>query len=218
MSLAIALNVGMQSDRRRMRAKRVTKAYSSRTARPRVRRRGRGDFLSIAAIELLLIALRPRDWPPHFLGAWIILKCELELADNVAQSIVLKAISAADVAASALAADKRRATDKEVQTLIANYVVKLADIWSQAGLEFSRADFNLNDAFRSKFRRFAELILVAITAPWSLQQELRELPAERQPWKTVQNSDYRWLVKDQYIQAALRQTGTVDTPDNNNCL
>ena len=183
-----------------MRAKRVRKAYFARTAHRRVHRPVRSHFLSVAAIELLLMALRPSDWPPHFQGAWIILKSELEVPDDLARYIALKCISAAYVAATALRAEKGRPTTKEAQVVITNYVMKVAKIWSEAGLKSSRA-------IRSKFHRFAELILVAITAPWSLQHELRELPAESQPWKTMQNAGYQWMVRDDHVRKAFRQTG-----------
>ncbi len=82
---------------------------------------------------------------------------------------------------------------------------ELAEIWQQAGLTPSRAIAYLDDSYRSRFHRFAELILTAMAAPWALQHNRRNWSDEREPWKAMQRADYHWLVSDDYVRGVLRQ-------------
>jgi hypothetical protein len=127
-----------------------------------------------------------------------------ELAVNSPPKEPIKAANVFDAAAIALTADQKPLTNRHVQVLITRYVANLAHIWRQAELEPSRGISYLNEAYRSKFHRFAELILVEISAPWSLQHELRDLPEEHEPWKAMQDADYQWVVSDYHVRSVLR--------------
>jgi hypothetical protein len=146
----------------------------------------------------------------HFdaLGIKLRGKVEGSITDLVANSTMEHPVRAADVfdtIATALDGEKIPKMSSQSRKLITTYVAGLAEIWQQAGLKPSRAIAYLDDTYRSKFHRFAELILTAMAAPWALQYDLRKLPDEREPWKAMQRVGHHWLVSDDHVREALRQ-------------
>ena len=146
----------------------------------------------------------------HFdaLGMELRGKVERSITAFATDSTMEHPAGAADVfatIATAIDGEKRRKLSAYSRKLVTHYVGELAEIWQQAGLKPSRAIAYLDDSYRSRFHRFAELILTAMAAPWALQHNRRNWSNEREPSKAMQRADYHWLVSDDYVRGVLRQ-------------
>lgn len=117
----------------------------------------------------------------------------------------VRAVDVFAAAAAALNGCEQPKESKHVQVLIVRYVVRVAELWLGAGLKPSRAVSSSNKASRSKFHRFAELIVVLTAAPWSLEHERRHSPEKSELWKTMQRPGYQWILSDDHVRRALRQ-------------
>jgi hypothetical protein len=134
--------------------------------------------------------------------------------------------------ALALALDSRHPQNlsTEIHTLIVLYVTAVADVWRDAGLKPSRAKHPENPKYKSKFHRFADLVLTAVIEPWSnrhggdldaVSRDIRmayaETPQElmRAISPRLRRYDTEWLVSEDHVKKALRmgiQKTDRDTP------
>ena len=128
---------------------------------------------------------------------------------------------AADVC-EAIANALNRKAEKTANTLIAdlitNYVASVAQIWLRHGLRPTRAVHPANPNYRSKFHRFAELVLTGLVEPWSQRHDgnqsetaakLRKAHARipkndrKDVRAALRRSDVEWLVVDGHLKTAL---------------
>jgi hypothetical protein len=113
--------------------------------------------------------------------------------------------------------------------LITDYVEAVVRIWQQHGLRAGRATHEWDSTYRSKFHRFADLVLTSAVDPWSkrhdsdqaerlarLRKAHAELPEDiRQSIRaTPPRSDVEWLVSEDHVKKALGriQKMTPQTP------
>jgi hypothetical protein len=143
----------------------------------------------------------------HALSIDLRIKVERSIAELVAAESYrehpVRAAAVFEAIATALGCATTPKTNSRSRTLITRYVIELEAIWRRAGLKPSRAIAYLNDAYRSRFHHFAELVLNEMAAPRASQHELRSLPDELEPLKAMQRTDYRWLVSDDHVRRAL---------------
>jgi hypothetical protein len=117
----------------------------------------------------------------------------------------VKAVDVFAAAAAALNGVEQPNVSKHVQVLIIRYVVRVAEIWLGAGLKPSRAVSSSNKAHRSKFHRFAELIMIGTAAPRLLEHERRHSPEKMGSRKAMRRPGYQWILSDDHVRRALRQ-------------
>ena len=118
--------------------------------------------------------------------------------------------------ASTLAADKGPRTT--IHDLITEYVIALAETWELHRLKPSRSVRATDPSHRSKFHRFAELVLTWAVEPWSKRHDadfaqhlatLRKHHAQlssdtrRLTSPAPRRSDTQWLVSEDHVKAAL---------------
>ena len=104
--------------------------------------------------------------------------------------------------------------------LITRYVTAVAAIWQQAGLRPSRVTKSLDPADKSKFHRFAELVLTEMLEPWAgrhrrdletrrqqIQRAHAALPIEIRPWvsSALKRADCEWLISDECVKRVIAQ-------------
>ena len=115
-------------------------------------------------------------------------------------------VKAADVFAAmadVLENEKTSKLNTKSRDLRTRYVAGLKKIWLAAELKPGRAIAFLDDSYRSKFHRFAELIYVAMAAPWALRHEDRNSQVEAQPWLALGRTDYEWQISDDHVRNGL---------------
>jgi len=121
--------------------------------------------------------------------------------------------------ASALDGRHRRKTDLEVKAIIRDYVVAIKSIWGTAGLKLGRGYDPADASYKSKFHRFADLILTALAEPRThrhfgdinkILQQIREhwdrLPPDMRNSVSAapRHCDQGWLISDHVLKQALR--------------
>ncbi len=138
----------------------------------------------------------------------------------------LTAAAVFDALASALDGRHRRKTDLEVKAIIRDYVVAIASIWRIAGLNPGRGYDSADATYKSKFHRFADLILTALAEPWTqrhagnlddlrerlyraqkkLEMAQKKLPPEVRISVSgaLRPCDQGWLISDHILKQALR--------------
>lgn len=89
-------------------------------------------------------------------------------SNNVTASDVFNAL------ASVLDSDRTTNANPEIHGLIVEYVAEVATLWRQVGLRPSRATRQENSGYRSRFHRFVDLVLTAMTEPW-MQRHVKVL-------------------------------------------
>jgi hypothetical protein len=122
--------------------------------------------------------------------------------------------------ARALRHRKSAKLNSQIHTLIVDYVAVVADVWRHAGLRPSRAGHVEDPTYKSKFHRFADLVLTAIIEPGARRhdvnlQDLRQrtrlahakLPPEvrRIVSPALRRADVEWLISSNHIDKALRR-------------
>ena len=174
----------------------------------------------------------------------IVIKSDFSVLDNAYQRKAEKAISAIaeasnkkitvpdifDVLASTLDSGQSKKVSTEIHTLIVDYVAEVAKVWLGAGLKPSRASHECDRTYTSRFHRFVDLVLTAVTEPWTprhlvsvddVRQQARlahaRLPASvrRIASPAPRQTDIMWPVSDDHIKKALRklfQKTRLDTP------
>lgn len=138
----------------------------------------------------------------------------------------LTAAAVFDALASALKVNPVRKTDLKVSKLICDYVSETASIWRVAGLNPGRAFDPADATYKSKFHRFADLILTALAEPWTqrhagnlddlrerlyraqkkLEMAQKKLPPEVRISVSgaLRPCDQGWLISDHILKQALR--------------
>jgi hypothetical protein len=101
--------------------------------------------------------------------------------------------------------------------LIRDYVYEVGAVWCRAGLWPGRAADHMDPTYKSRFHRFAELVLTEVVEPnarrhldcsEALRQEIRKahtrLPAEIRPSVSSagRRMDYEWLITDRDVKHA----------------
>ena len=132
-------------------------------------------------------------------------------------------VSTSDVFAALAAAIDPGGTvtsNSEIHDLIVEYVAKVAALWRESGLRPSRAVAPDDPAYRSRFYRFVEFVLTAMTEPdvqrhlisenatrMRIEKAYRRLPEEyRQIARSgPRRADVEWLVSDDHVKKALRK-------------
>ena len=101
--------------------------------------------------------------------------------------------------------------------LVSDYVFEVAQIWLAAGIRPGRAMNCADPSYKSKFHRYADLLLTAVTEPWSsrhdapLEAEVvnvkatdADLPPQIRP-RVSRRCDLDWLVKEDHLKKALKR-------------
>jgi len=100
------------------------------------------------------------------------------------------------------------------------YVSRLAEVWRQGGLRASRATHPENPLYKSRFHRYAELVLTAMAEPWAkrhngnafldtLRRDIRrahaKLPGDVRAGvsATLRRPDQEWLIADEYLKGSI---------------
>jgi hypothetical protein len=136
---------------------------------------------------------------------------------------ISKSATAADVFA-AMAAVLRRENSSRLnmhsRSTRKGYISQLAEVWRQGGLQPSRAIHPENPRYKSRFHRYAELVLTTMAEPWAKRHNgdvvldtLRmdiwrahaNLPGDIRPGvsATLRRSDHEWLIADEYLKASI---------------
>jgi hypothetical protein len=191
-------------------------------------------FLEFPEEESATTALRVMCGLPPDHDHVIVIKSNFSVLDNAYQRKAEKAIYAIanasnkkiavsdifDALASTLDAGQSNKVSTEIHTLIVDYVAEVAKVWLAAGLKPSRASHQYDRKYTSRFHRFVDLVLTAVTEPWTLRHlvsvddvhrqarlahakllaELRRIasPAPKQ-------TDIMWPVSEDHIKKALRK-------------
>jgi hypothetical protein len=105
-----------------------------------------------------------------------------------------------------------------IHDLITDYAFALAQLFSQHGIKPGRAMHPADPNYRSKFHRFADLVLTWAVEPWSkrhdsnrqeisaaLRRAHAQLPSDIRGSVRYapRRSDVEWLVSDDHLRAAL---------------
>jgi hypothetical protein len=127
-----------------------------------------GKFANDESLKATKRALRElRVAPFSMLGMGLRRKVEKAIADITASSVKRQPM-AADVfgaVTAALDADNSTRSSTQASKSTTGYVAELAKIWRRAGLKPKRAYGFLNSEYRSRFHRFAELVLEGVAPP-----------------------------------------------------
>jgi hypothetical protein len=145
-------------------------------------------------------------------------KCESALStlarttETVTASIVFEALAAAT-------ASRSTGARADVSDLIVRYVAVVAMLWRELGLRPTRATRRWDPKYKSRFHRFVELVLTAMTEPSSrrhdenidlIAQKIRaahtRLPPELRRFASprLRRADVEWLVSEDHVKKALR--------------
>jgi hypothetical protein len=94
-------------------------------------------------------------------------KCESAISSLTRASVSGSAVAVFETLASAIDKDPPSGIPADVSDLIVTYVAVVATLWRRIGLRPSRATHPENPKYKSRFHRFVELVLTAMTEPWS---------------------------------------------------
>jgi hypothetical protein len=151
-------------------------------------------------------------------------KCELAVGAVLRGSVSGTAATVFKALAAALDSTPASKISRESSDLIVDYVANVGALWRNNNLSPSRAIHRANPKYRSKFHRFVELVLTAVTEPDSsrhtanvdemtaISQRIRVthtlLPPEERSkiGQGLRRVDREWLVSDDHIRKALRST------------
>jgi hypothetical protein len=108
----------------------------------------------------------------------------------------------------------------DVSDLIVTYVAAVATLWRQNGLRPSRATDSTNTKYKSRFHRFVDLVLTAMTEPLSNRHIICNMDRiARRTWANhaqlapetrsgvgcgLRRRDMEWLVSEDHIRKAIR--------------
>jgi hypothetical protein len=125
------------------------------------------------------------------------------LAKLVSSGRQVKAADVFAVVAAVLDNEKSPKISAQSRDLRTRYVADLKTIWLKAGLKPSRSLAYLDDTYRSRFHRFAELVYVAMAAPWAFRHESRYSLAKQRPCPSLERADYKWEISDDHVRNGL---------------
>jgi hypothetical protein len=111
-------------------------------------------------------------------------------------------------------------SDREIATLIRDYVAVVAELWRAAGLEPTRAQHPDDRTYVSDFHRFVELVLTGMVDPWTWRHDgsvqiAKHKQAVLEAYRALsvdlkqvvsplpRRSDWEWLVSDYHVREAL---------------
>jgi hypothetical protein len=123
------------------------------------------------------------------------------LAKLVSSGRQVKSAEVFAIVGGALDNWKAQTISLESRDLRTRYVAHLKIIWLEAGLKPGRSIAYLDDTYRSRFHRFAELVYVGMAA--SSRIETRQL-AGRRPWLALEKADYKWEISDDHVRNGLK--------------
>jgi hypothetical protein len=141
------------------------------------------------------------------------LRNEHEGGRNITASAIFSAL------AQALGGNATK-TDAKTARLIKSYVLSIAKIWCDAGLNVGRARREDAPAYKSNFHRYADLLLAAMYEPWSRRHDGNIGEISAQIWKhhaqlphdeqgkisaKLPRADVQWLVSEDHVRAAARR-------------
>jgi hypothetical protein len=147
-------------------------------------------------------------------------KCETALtvlAKTATQAVTASAVF--EALAAAVAADRSADGRADVGDLIVRHVAIVATLWRKAGLRPTRATRRWDPKYKSRFHRFVELVLTAMTEPSSRRHhenielialQIRaahgRLPSELRRFVSpgLRRADVEWLVSEDHVKKALR--------------
>lgn len=175
---------------------------------------------ALRAIFITHRARTPNNWVKNDLAglrAQIQRHCEAALSTLGKRGKSVKAHMVFEALTAAL--ESKPTSENDPSVLIAGYVQALTRIWKAAGLNPARARNPANPAYKSKFHRFADLVLTAVAEPWSRRHDSdrdqiqkmanrarMKLPKEyRQISAAFSQSDTAWLVSEHILRKGLRQ-------------
>jgi hypothetical protein len=157
-------------------------------------------------------------------------RCEAAVSSHPRESVPGTAVAIFKALTAAIEKGPPDGMSAEASDLIVTYVLAVARRWQQNGLHPSRATHPKNRKYRSRFHRFVEFVLTAVTEPGShrhspgIDEVARQLwanrarvPAEMRSKisKELRREDREWLVSEDHVRKALRlltrKTGQ-DTP------
>jgi hypothetical protein len=131
----------------------------------------------------------------------------------------LTATAVFEALASALG-DNTKISSTEISGDIADYVAEVAIVWSSSGLKPGRARDHSDPAYKARFHRFLDLVLTAMTEPWSmrhdgefeLEKTIKKRRDEHAKWgkehqdisnPALDRRDHEWLVSDDHLKKGL---------------
>ena len=131
----------------------------------------------------------------------------------------LTATTVFEALASALG-DNAKISSTEISGDIADYVAEVAIVWSNSGLKPGRARDPSDPAYKARFHRFLDLVLTAMTEPWSMRHdgelELQKTRTEKKDAHDNFSKEYQdistpaldwrdveWLVSDDHLKKGL---------------
>jgi hypothetical protein len=143
-------------------------------------------------------------------------RCEQALTSLTEKGATITASAIFASLAAALAVD-RETPGSQTHDLITAYTSELAQLWQAAGLRARRANRPEEPGYKSRFHRFADLVLTVVVEPDSLRHEetakveaernaiwarYAKLPAEVRPAvsSALRRRHWEWLVSDHHIK------------------
>jgi hypothetical protein len=157
-------------------------------------------------------------------------KCVSALSTLARTTEAVTASTVFDALAGALATGRATGARADVSDLIVRYVAAVAMLWRKLGLRPTRATRRWDPKYKSRFHRFVELVLTAMTEPSSgrhdenidlvaqkIRTAHRRLPSEIRRWVSprLRRADVEWLISEHHVKKALRtpiQKIDLDTP------
>jgi hypothetical protein len=149
-------------------------------------------------------------------------KCETAIA-SVPDSAPGTAMAVLNALAGAIKDATSTGVPRDSSDLIRDYVSSVAVLWRDNGLSAGRAYHYDNRQYRSRFHRFVELVLTAVTEPGSNRHTADLDEIRRQIYKNLarfplevranvdkgpRREDREWLVSEDHIRKALKALGS----------
>ena len=151
------------------------------------------------------------------------MSARLNVEKTLGELSISKSATAADVFAAMAAVLRRESScrlNMHSHSSRTRYISQLAEVWRRGGLQPSRASHPANPLYKSRFHRYAELILTAMAEPWAkrhngdvvldtLRMDIRrahaKLPGDVRPKVSaaLRRSDHEWLIADEYLKAGI---------------
>jgi hypothetical protein len=150
--------------------------------------------------------------------------CESALSSLTRTSSPGYALAVFKALTSAIDTKPPKGVPVDVSDLSVTYVEAVATLWRRKGLRPSRATHSSNPKYKSRFHRFVDLVLTAMTEPWSnrhnpsidqIAQRIREAHAQLSPEirpvsGRLRRVDWEWLVSEDHVRKALKPVEILD--------
>jgi hypothetical protein len=145
--------------------------------------------------------------------------CEAAVSSISRDGVAGTAVRVFKSLAKAIENERPAKISSEAHDLIASYVVAVGRLWLQTGLRPSRATRRDDPKYRSRFHRFVEFVLTAVTEPGSNRHRPEVDTIARQLWakharlspelrtkigKRLSREDSEWLVSEDHVRKGLR--------------